>query len=54
MSNVLVVLLFAILVVGILFSFQLSMRGDTAKERIARLMPPDNHASLARGKRVGP
>lgn len=41
MSNVLVVLLFAVLVAGILFSFQLFMRGDTAKERIARLMPSD-------------
>ncbi|HLX79988.1 MAG TPA: hypothetical protein VKS43_05325 [Burkholderiales bacterium] len=41
MSNVLVVLLFAVLIVGIWLSFQLFMRGDTARERIARLTPPD-------------
>jgi hypothetical protein len=46
MSNVLVVLLFAVLIVGVWFSFQLFMRGDTAREKVARLLPSDFRPDL--------
>ena len=41
MGTVLVVFLFAALTFGIWLSFRLFMRGDTAKEKVAALLPPD-------------
>jgi hypothetical protein len=41
MGNVLVGLLFVAFVIGILFSLVLFNRGDTGRERVAKLLPSD-------------
>ena len=40
METLFAVLTFVVFIVGIWFSYRLFMRGDTAQEKVARLLPP--------------
>ena len=40
MSTLVAIAIFAVFIIGIWFSYRLFMRGDTAQEKVARLLPP--------------
>ena len=50
MMNVLGLLVFVVMVVGIWASYRLFMRGETHKERVAKLLPPGFKADIAHRK----
>jgi hypothetical protein len=47
MEKVFSVLIFAVFTVGIWFSYRLFMRGDTAHEKVASLLPADFHPDFS-------
>jgi hypothetical protein len=40
-DTIVAVVVFVVFTIGIWFSYRLFMRGDTAEEKVARLLPPD-------------